>query len=260
MKTAQIFALFSYITFSIASDKAFSKAIEASKFDFAYSVEGLKSGDFLYHYSLSAQGLPSNLKKSNSHYNLVSTALGVADVSKDKIYSLILRVVYVIDKPLETFVRNETLNDVEFLNHVMGGDLAQKISNNTFNIAKKDVTPGYTTTRDLLTSSLELSDHYGANVGLLPVGTLINKTIAEPVFMLQNSTDFTKVLNVKSSKMARNLTAYYKVENNKIIVDSYTLVHLYNVPPNMIGGTARLKKDYIQAIQDSINREITFQP
>lgn len=247
-------ALTSIVGFSSNSLQA--EMVEKNAFNFPTPVAELSSGNISYHYYLSEKDRPSELQKKDALYAQVVDALGMKDDSGDKLYALIVRNVYVISRSMDRYVRSEVLNDLNYLRFVIDATDMRRLSSTEFEVPRRGNSPGFKMNRDLLVSANQVERNLGAKLSKLPLKSLEG----DIPFTVQDSYEFSKVLGQNTSKQSRMITAYYPISDSSFLVDSYILSHLYNVPPGFMGGTKRLKEDFLKAVEGSIQRGQFFKP
>jgi hypothetical protein len=232
-----------------------ARMIEKTNLDFSSEVREISNGDIHYFYYLSEKNSPSELRSKDPIYARMAKALGKIDGSQDKVYALILKTVYVVFQPMNLYVRSELLNRLDYLRLTLDSKDIRRLSDTVFEVSPRGMVPGFRMDRELLLSREEVERKYGADLSLLTLRSLDS----DLPFLVQNSDHFTKVLGQDASKDARLISAHYDLGSG-FMVESYTLSHIYNVPPGFLGGTKRLKADFLKSVEASIQRAQSYRP
>lgn len=232
-----------------------ARMIEKSSLDFSSTIKEISNGDVHYFYYLSEKNIPSELRRKDPIYARMAKAMGKIDRSQDKLYALILKTVYAVSRPMNRYVRSEVLNSLDYLRLSLDSKDIRRLSATMFEVPKKGAGPGFRIDRELLLSRQEVEREYGADLSELP----LRSSDSDLPFLVQNSDQFTKVLGQDSSKDARLISAHHDLGSG-FIVEAYTLSHLYNVPPGFMGGTKRLKDDFLKSVEASIQRGQSYRP
>jgi hypothetical protein len=240
---------------SWASLDAQARMIEKTNLDFSSEVREIGNGDVLYFYYLSEKNSPSELRRKDPIYARMAKALGKIDRSQDKVYALILKTVHAVFQPMNFYVRSELLNSLDYLRLSLDTKDIRRLSDTIFEVPPRGTVPGFRMDRELLSSREEVERKYGADLSLLTLRSLDS----DLPFLVQNLDQFTKVLGLDSSKDARLISAHYDLGSG-FMVESYTLSHLYNVPPRLVGGTKRLKDDFLKSVEAGIQRAQSYRP
>jgi hypothetical protein len=241
---------------SIPAPRAHAGLVEMKDFDFAIDVTKLGQ-DVWVSYNLVDKADDKQLREKSPLYKRVSDAIypqGLGD--SEKYYGLIIRSAFLVKQSRETYVRNEVLFDVRYLETVIGRQGVRKLSSGVFQVPNASFAPGYKIEQSLYATSAELKAAKKIDVALLPFA----KNLGEPIALLQDSSDFGTILGSKTSRDGRLMNFYYEVSPGVFLIENVTLSHLYNVPPGLLGGTARLKKDYLKAIEESVPRVQGYRP
>ena len=240
---------------SLVSWEATAGLIELK--DFNYPLQPQKLGsDVWVNYTLVEKGTFLQLRK-NSLYKRVTDAIYPSGISDNgSYYALIIRSSYLVKQPRDTYVRSEVLFDVRFMEAMMSRQGIRKLSSSVFEIPGSSFVPAFKVEQWMFSDPAELKDSLKVDVTTMP----FEGKLGVPLVIVQDSTEFGTILGNKTSRDGRVVNLYYEVSPDTFLVENITLSHLHNVPPGLFGGVARLKRDYMQAIEYGVKQAQNYRP
>jgi len=225
--------------------------------DFAYKFQPAELGsDVWVSYTLVDKGNFQQLRARSAVYKQVTDAIlpgGIGDLAS--CYGLIIRNTYLVKRSRDRYVRVETLFDVAYLEKILLKFGIRKLSSTLFQIPEASFSPGYKIEQNLYGSSEEVKTAKRIDLAKLPL-----VAVGAPLVLVQDSSDFGTIMGQKTSRDGRVINAYYEISPEVFMVESITLTHLHNIPPGLLGGAARLKRDYLKAIEQSVLKIQAHQP
>jgi len=220
-----------------------------AQLDFAASESLLQRGAvtiFVEVLPASTNFLRHPFWQTNSQF--VDLAKDINAVNR-KLHVVVTKVQYQVKVPIEFFT-DQRLKDLDF-NKAWGGNTKlEKLNSHTFRNPGSGSAPGYDQVMDVYIGESEISEKVSQFLNL-------NKDRGAPELIRYiRNTNYTKLLGQNTSYSNQMVTAFFRspTKPNETIIVEDAVTYLYNVPPAIVGGVGRLRKNIQEAFFDSAKR------
>ncbi|ANQ47391.1 hypothetical protein MY04_0006 [Flammeovirga sp. MY04] len=183
-------------------------------------------------------------------------ALHNKEDKKGEFYLLMSRGTAMLSRPVFT---KEQLLSVGFQKKCIEGYSVSK-TDKLFEAEGSKFNPTYEFIVDVFSADDEVDQpHVKSMISTLGEITWDNKTIKPTETVVKVGFNFDRVMMQKTTYLTRQITFYYKIEENKTLVQYYVLSYVYSLPPSFVGGAKLMINKVNEGVLFGFNASENYQ-
>ncbi|WP_281613581.1 hypothetical protein [Flammeovirga sp. SubArs3] len=160
----------------------------------------------------------------------------------EKYHILLSRGVSIVNRPLYT---NEEILSTD-IQQKKDQDYVISLEDGIYHASGSGFNPSYDYTLEIVEKGEKSQNsHVNIMIGELSGLEVEGKTIQPSKAVIKYATGFSKVMMQKTNKLTRQITFYYPIDEERMIVQYYVLSYVNNLPPSFVGG-AKLMVDKVK--------------
>ena len=221
---------------------------ESNTLNFIMNETEYHEGSVYFYYKLFSKNSTSAYSDHNSEsFSKIAKPLDLYNYwgqKEDESYDVLLtKTAYVLNQAAAYFT-SERLSDPAYIGSTMPHAALEK-SDSVFHIAVGFGTPDI----DYTLQFYENENFKNTYPTLDSYFSLFDGINLEPqLISIQHNFNYSRVLFQKTTKMSISISRYFPLNDQQTLVLNYTLNYIYNMPPEIIGGSEFLVKKIKEGI------------